>query len=230
MSLLSETPRQRIYRFNRQVKILKEIDYNTNFCEQPICTFCEYFSVWEDDADCRVAASAWVNGDQDEILHCRKFRAIKNWQVKLLTILEDNTFKTLKVLQRKLEAQHAKDQKPETTARQDMAHFQATQYQPDDDLLLSDDKAVDLWEQFDPEKPIPLADMLRVITSKQLNHCTPLIEARERERIYKVLTGKCKLHYPTDRNRSDYMKPQIVIDEKDYLEALKPEFKKGAEK
>jgi len=104
-------------------------------------------------------------------------------------------------------------QKPETTARQDMAHFQATQYQPDDRII-----------------PVPpYGDKIDITANlkAQLAHCTPLIEARERERIYKVLTGKCKLHYPTDRNRSDYMKPQIVIDEKDYLEALKPEFKKG---
>lgn len=33
--------------------------------------------------------------------------------------------------------------------------------------ILSDEEVVEIWEKFDPEKPIPLVDMLSVVTKKQ---------------------------------------------------------------
>lgn len=105
--LHKETPRQRIYRFNRQVQLLQSIDNSSNFCEQDICTFCTHFIIYPDyessygDPDCLVRAPHWEDGDTP-ILHCRKFKATKDWEIRLLTLLEDNTFKTLRKVEARL--------------------------------------------------------------------------------------------------------------------------------
>jgi hypothetical protein len=94
-------------------------------------------------------------------------------------------------------------QKPETTARQDMAHFQATQYQPDDDLLLSDEERSEVIQRdttlWCPTKGEFLDEVGLVIAKAQLAHCKPMIEARSfKKGVKATMDWAVKRHYVTD--------------------------------
>ncbi len=52
-----------------------------------------------------------------------------------------------------------------------------------DQRLLSDEVVIDIWERFDSEKPIPLADMLRIICEAQDKHTAEILEARHKQEI-----------------------------------------------
>lgn len=78
-----ETPRQRITRLRKQVEYWR-CHGDSRYCEPEICYFCQHFRYYHydeggSDCDCGVRAPKWLAGDSP-ILHCRKFKAVKDWR------------------------------------------------------------------------------------------------------------------------------------------------------
>lgn len=81
-----ETPRQRMYRLINQIKHWKCYGYSRISSEQDICTMCQHFSVFEQEAACSIGADG---GKESPILHCRKFKAFSDWHYFAEHLLND---------------------------------------------------------------------------------------------------------------------------------------------
>jgi hypothetical protein len=113
---IKESPRERLYRFNAQLESIQRTcpdGYSRSCCPQDICCICYHLSVFKSqegdvDADCMVNAKHWKEGDK-EILHCRKFRAIDNWHIKIVSILNDIMYDYCERLQNKVNEYKSKN-------------------------------------------------------------------------------------------------------------------------
>ena len=88
---IKETPRRRIYRLAEQLAHWKCYGYTRICTEQDICVICEHCAPFydgyngADEWDCHMGGPA--NTDQEPILHCRKFKAVKEWKYASETFL-----------------------------------------------------------------------------------------------------------------------------------------------
>ena len=80
---IRETPRQRVYRLAKQLDHWKCYGDTRIVAEQEICVICEHCIVSIDgEWDCN-----YCDTYQDTILHCRKFRATRDWKYLCETFL-----------------------------------------------------------------------------------------------------------------------------------------------
>jgi hypothetical protein len=98
-------------------------------------------------------------------------------------------------------------------------------FQPDDDLLLSDERIQELAEEVIQDNAMEAFEFAKKLLNTHLNHCKPLIEARERisqadRMINRAEAGMNAFHPPTDPYWQGYWKGL-----KDWGEALKGESK-----
>lgn len=84
---IKETPRRRIYRLAKQLAHWKCYGYSRICTEQDICVICEHCKVSGGEWDC----NAYFSHDslEEPILHCRKFRAVKDWKVICETFITE---------------------------------------------------------------------------------------------------------------------------------------------
>lgn len=83
---LNETPRRRLYRLINQIKHWKCYGDSRISSEQEICIICQYFSVFEQEANCYTGAD---RGKESPILHCRRFKAFTDWKYSAEHLLND---------------------------------------------------------------------------------------------------------------------------------------------
>ena len=86
---VKETPRQRITRFNSQQQYWSRYGYSP-ICQQSLCIICKHYSVWtsyegESDVDC--AVNSKIFDIEEQVLHCGKFKAIQDWNLKVENLL-----------------------------------------------------------------------------------------------------------------------------------------------
>jgi hypothetical protein len=89
-----ETPRQRIARFNNQIKSIQETYNNFDSTPQPLCTFCVHLKVYTDlegttDADCDANAKPWREA-HDFVSQCAEFRVISGYKIKAEMLITES--------------------------------------------------------------------------------------------------------------------------------------------
>lgn len=105
-----QTPRQRIRSFNAQIDFWKCYG-QTRICAQPICTFCQHSKIDDDGMDCHANIQKFNEGD--DIHHCRRFKAQKNWRVVIEDLLNEALFDITRDIFGRLTEANAKIQKLE---------------------------------------------------------------------------------------------------------------------
>ena len=76
---------------------------------------------------------------------------------------------------------------------------------------ITDDKAIEIWEGFDPEKPIPLADMLATVLDAQLEADQKVLDAVVREIFEEFQPHLDVIQNASDAIRGDWTDPRSDV-------------------